>query len=50
MNKTLDISSTLTESIINSMLETVELLEDKGESEYFYLLDTLEIQDLKEVA
>lgn len=43
-------NSTSTIDIIDSLIEAIELLEDKGESEYFYLLDSMEIQELKEVA
>lgn len=38
------------ETIIDSLIESIELMEDKGESEYFYLLDSMEIQELQEVA
>lgn len=40
----------LATDIIDSLIETLELMEDKAESEYFYLLDSVEIDELKEVA
>lgn len=43
-------NSTSTIDIIDSLIEAVELMEDKGESEYFYLLDSSDLEEMKEVA
>lgn len=40
----------MTNEIIDSLIETIEIMEDKAESEYFYLLGSVEIDELKEVA